>query len=239
MAIKVFINNALRFLGFQLSQYPDLDLRRRMKIIQKLNIDLIIDVGANAGQYGELTRMLGYKNNLVSFEPLKNVFTNLNAVANKDDRWTAFNYALGEKNYTTEINVSKNTFSSSILNINDKHIEAAPEAVFVQKETIEVKTLDSIYPSIANGYKNVFLKIDVQGFEKNVLDGAINSLNTIKGVQLEMSLAPLYHNETTFTQMLIFMESKGFELVSLENSLVDNDTSFLLQADGIFIKKGI
>ncbi len=238
MAIKVFINNALRSLGFQISQYPDMDLRRRIKIIQNLNIDLMIDVGANAGQYGQLTRSLGYKNSIVSFEPIKHVFNNLQKVAANDNQWTAHNYALGEKDYATNINVSKNTYSSSILDISSKHVEAAPESAFVEKEQIEVRTLDSIYASISKGYQNPFLKIDVQGFEKNVLDGAASTLHLMKGVQLELSLSPLYQNETTFTNMLLFMESKGFELVSLENSLVDRGTAFLLQADGIFIKKG-
>lgn len=237
MTIKQRINNFLRSFGFQLTQYPDLDLRRRAKIIQGLNTDLILDVGANSGQYATLMRQLGYANQIISFEPLHTVFTTLQTKTEKDSKWDAHNFALGEKNYTTHINVSKNTFSSSILDISSKHVEAAPDSVVIEKEEIEVKTLNDFFPTLQSKYKNSFLKLDVQGFEKNVLEGASNVLHLMKGVQLELSLSPLYQNETGFAEMLTYMNVKGFELVSLENSLVDDATAFLLQADGIFINK--
>jgi FkbM family methyltransferase len=238
MSFKVIINNILRKAGLEIQRFPGSDLRRRAKIIDDLGIDLILDVGANAGQYGRLARSLGYRGQIFSFEPVKPVFALLEAATAPDDKWKAFNYALGEENYTTEINVSKNTYSSSILEIDEKHVAAAPESVIIDKETIQVRKLDDVYPGISSGFQRPFLKLDVQGFEKKVLDGAKIVLRQVQGVQLELSLSTLYRNETTFTEMLVYMNDNGFELVSLENGLADPNSAFLLQADGIFIKAG-
>ena len=238
MSIKVIINNIIRKAGFEINRFPNSDLRRRAKIIQDLDVDLILDVGANAGQYGQLARKLGYSGQIISFEPIQSVFTSLQQTIQGDSKWQAYNYAMGEDNYTTAINVSQNTYSSSILEIDQKHVTAAPESVTAYKEQIQVKKLDDVFNEVVKGFNRPFLKLDVQGFEKKVLEGASQVLRNMCGVQLELSLSTLYTNETTFNDMLIYMRDRNFELVSLENGLADNDTAFLLQADGIFINRG-
>jgi hypothetical protein len=74
------------------------------------------------------------------------------------------------------------------------------------------------------------LKIDVQGFEKNVLAGAEASLQKIKILQLEMSLVPLYQNEWLFNEVLEYFAQKGFQLYSLENG-------FLTRKPGSFYRQ--
>jgi hypothetical protein len=80
------------------------------------------------------------------------------------------------------------------------------------------------------------LKIDTQGFEKQVIDGAANSLKHITGIQLEMSLLELYSGEMLFSEMINYIQDRGFSLYSLENGYVETSTSRLLQVDGIFFR---
>jgi len=83
----------------------------------------------------------------------------------------------------------------------------------------------------------VMMKIDTQGYEKNVIDGALTSLNRIKIIQLEMSIVPLYENETLFVEMIQYLDNNGFILYSLENGFSNPTTGQLLQVDGIFVNK--
>ena len=80
----------------------------------------------------------------------------------------------------------------------------------------------------------VYLKIDTQGFEENVLKGAESSLNHIDTIQLEMSLIPLYRDEPLFDEMYHFLYQKGYRLIAIEAGFTDEETGQLLQFDGIF-----
>jgi len=84
---------------------------------------------------------------------------------------------------------------------------------------------------------NVLLKIDVQGFERNVLEGAKESLKKIIGVQVEMSVIGMYEGELTYLEMIDYLAQYGFVLYSFENGFFNNDTGQLYQVDGIFFKK--
>ena len=120
-----------------------------------------------------------------------------------------------------------------------KHIISAPESEYIAKEKIQIKKMDSIFHLFFEDGDNIMLKIDTQGYEKNVLLGAQDVLSNIKIIQVEMSVVPLYENEILFIEMINFLDSKGFELFSLENGFSDEKTGKLLQLDGIFINKKI
>lgn len=80
------------------------------------------------------------------------------------------------------------------------------------------------------------MKIDTQGFEKNIIDGANESLKHFKIIQLEMSIVPLYENEMLYIEMINYLDKRGFQLFSLENGFSDRTTGQLLQVDGIFVQ---
>lgn len=233
--MKKIIQNFLRKRGIQITRYPQHDSVRRMKLLQHYNIDCLFDIGANEGQYAREMRDLGYRHLIVSFEPLSDAFVKLKANASGDANWQVQHAALGAENTTTQINVAGNSLSSSLLEMKDAHLQCAPESRYIRKEDVEVKKLDSIFDQFCKEGSNVMLKIDTQGFEKNVIDGARNVLPQIKLIQLEMSLVELYVSELLFREMLDFMEGIGFELVSLENGFSNPKTGELLQVDGVFV----
>lgn len=231
------LQNILKKFNFQLKRYPDSDIRRRLQIIEKHKINCILDIGANTGQFAIYMRSYGFKGEILSFEPLKSAFQKLRTLSENDDNWQAFNFALGDNIQTNTINIANNSSSSSILDMLPSHLKSAPHSKYIDKQKIEVKTIDSIFDNLNLNDKKIMLKIDTQGYEKNVLDGAVKSLKHISLIQLEMSIIPLYKDEILFREMIDFLESKGFDLYSLENGFANPVTGRLLQVDGVFAKK--
>jgi FkbM family methyltransferase len=235
--MKELIKKTLKKAGFQIKRFPDGDYLRRIKIINDNHINLVLDVGANNGGYALSMREFGYTKKIISFEPLKSAFSELKISAQKDKNWILNNYALGNEDTKSVINISGNSFSSSILNMLPQHLNSAPESRFISQEEIEIKKLDTIFSSMCSPTDNVMLKIDTQGYEKNVIDGAIESLPKIKIIQLEMSIVQLYESELMMTEMINYLDAKGYQLFSLENGFGDSESGQLLQVDGIFVRR--
>jgi FkbM family methyltransferase len=223
-------------LEFKLRKYPYGEKKRRIELITKNNINKILDVGANVGQYGQQLRLLGYKGQIISFEPLSSAYQKLQKNSRKDAHWQAHNYALGDKEEAVKINISRNSFSSSILKINSKHISAFPDFQFVDKEDVLVKTLDLVFHEFCGDSDKIFLKIDTQGFEMKVLNGSALSLKKITGIQVEMSLTKLYDGEHSYLEIINHLQKYGFNLCGIEPGITDPITGKLLQLDGIFFK---
>lgn len=229
------INGLLSKLGIKIKKYPEPDLARRLKIMQRAGIGLLFDVGANTGLYGKEMRALGYRGKIVSFEPLREAFAQLEKRAGGDAGWTVHNYALGDADGASVINVSANSESSSLSGMLDGHIESAPESRYIATQEIEVKRLDSLAAAYFGDDTPKMLKLDVQGYEQKVLEGAATVLNQCAIVQLEMSLTPLYENDIGYLAMIAYMQERGFALMSLEDVYSDEKTGRLMQVDGVFV----
>ena len=236
MVLKETLLRQIRRLGVDISKFPNADLRRRITLLNNYNISKILDVGANSGQYSKLMKELGFKGEIISFEPLSDTFKKLQKESEKYHNWTAVNIALGEMDGDIQINVSKNSYSSSLLKMLPLHLESAPESIYVRKEVVKINKIDTIFNGFCKDDDKVFLKIDTQGYEIKVLEGARESINKITGVHLEMSLTPLYEGEALFSNMLFYMKDLGFDLYSLENGFYNKITGQLLQVDGIFFR---
>lgn len=208
---------------------------RRVKLLGGRGVDLLLDVGANIGQFAIRTRRAGYGGRIVSFEPLAGPFAELSAASESDPEWEVRQFALGAQDGEAEINVSRNTFSSSMLGISERHVKSAPESEYVATETIPVAELDSIWAELVKPAERPFLKIDVQGFELEVMRGAKRALAELAGVQVELSLVPLYEGAPNYKEVIAHLEQAGFRLAGLEPEFADPDTGELLQANAIFI----
>lgn len=210
-------------------------LARMKKLFDMFGISAVFDVGANRGQFAKFVRNeIGFTGTLVSIEPLRSAFDDLRKSAAHDPQWRVLNFALGENNHTEIIHVSKNSESSSILPMLPSHLHAAPESKYVGEEQIEVKSLDSIFEALCSSKDIVYLKIDTQGYERNVLKGAENSLQRIDTIQLEMSLVPLYEGEVLFNEMYQFLNKRRYDLVSIDPVYFGKAPSQVLQVDGVF-----
>ena len=228
-----WVKKTIRRFGFDVS-------RRRPNIsdfILLYGITLVLDVGANEGQYASLLKQWGYRGKIVSFEPVKEAFDRLNIARNGDSRWESVNVALGSLDGETTINVSHSSVFSSLLKSLPRLQNEFAAAEVVGSQKVQLRRLDSILQDHCSKGDIVFLKIDTQGYEREVLKGAEASLARISGVQLEVSLDPLYAEEATFGEILGLMDSYGFTPALLEPVGYDTRIPAVYQMDTLFVRK--
>jgi FkbM family methyltransferase len=227
--------------GYQVrstSVYSSPKLRHRL-FFSKLPIDLVLDVGANTGQFACQCRAAGYREKIISFEPSAAAHASLLKSAAADPLWSvADRMALGAVTGETEINIAANSVSSSILPMLDSHLSAAPASRYLHKEKVPLRRLDDVL-SPSDRSLGIFLKLDVQGYESEVLAGATRLLPQTLAIQLEMSLLPLYKGEILMPQMSASLAAMGFELWDLEPAFRDPATGRLLQIDSIFTRSAL
>ncbi len=233
--IATFINTIINNLGIQIQRFPNVNDKRLINFLTKNNVNTCIDVGANKGQFVKKIRKIGFTGNIISFEPQQEAFLSLSKNAKNDINWKVYNYALGDFDGDSEINISKNSVSSSLLNMMPNHSNAAPTSGYISKEKIEVRKLDTLFNDLVNA-KKCFLKIDTQGFESKVLKGSINSLRHIYAIELEMACVELYEGELLFDEMKKHIETLGFILLSIESGFADDTSGKLLQIEAVFVK---
>jgi FkbM family methyltransferase len=229
---------ALKF-GVEMAWHnPEESQKARFQVLLSHHkIRTVLDVGANCGQYGSELRGLGYPGSIISFEPLQSAHDKLTAVAAAQSRWiVAPRTALGSRDGQATINISGNSVSSSIFPMNELHVAALPQASYQGIETVPIRKLDSVITEITLE-DNVFLKIDTQGYEKHVLDGARGLIPRLAGIQLELSLAALYEGQTDYLDLIHHVVGQGFELWNVIPGFCDSRTGRLLQMDGIFFRE--
>jgi FkbM family methyltransferase len=201
-----------------------------MDFLENRKIDLVLDVGANTGQFGQWLRHRGYTGRIISFEPVKEAFAQLQNAARGDDLWTTTNLALGATSGVMAINVSKNSQFSSFNDLTEAARSFDPDAEFKASESVVVKTLDEATPA-KDSSSNVFLKIDTQGYERPVLEGAKETLKNVDGVLLELPIINIYKDNWRFHEAVSYMNGLGFVLaqvhpVNIHHRARDSATEF-------------
>lgn len=206
-------------------------------LLHLYEIDLVLDVGANKGQYARALKRNGYSGRIVSFEPLPDAFSLLATNRWGFSSWRVENFALGAEDTTAVLNVAGNSQSSSLQAMHPTHVAAAPESAYVDTCEVSVRRLDSVFDRYYRHGDRVYMKIDVQGHEQQVLQGAADCLDSIIAVESELSLVPLYEGQMLWQESIQSMKNMGFELAALEPGFQDQTTGVMLQADGVFIRR--
>ncbi len=236
--IKKLIHKSFRLTGYDFMKYDDHHFSALIKhnFIKSESIDLVIDVGAHEGHYVTELRDSGYKGRVISFEPQSQSFSVLNERAKSDKNWQCIHAAVGERKGVSDIFISGRKTSSSLLAVGDAHIKAVPASATVSTETVTILALDSFLGREIKTDDRIFLKIDVQGYEMFVLHGALQVLNQVRGLEIELSFVQLYQNAPVFSDMVDYLKQQGFILLSLNHVLRDPQSGQLLQVDGVFRK---
>jgi FkbM family methyltransferase len=240
--VKQLIKNIFNLVGLEVQRHqPLFDAGTQIyQAIKKVRTDIILDVGANTGQFSLEMRKKGYNGKIVSFEPLISVRKKLIEHASKDANWLVHEQAaLGGHNGFVDINISKNSVSSSILPMLSSHFDAENNSFYVDSQRTSIITLDSVANDYLNKSSNCFIKIDTQGYEWQVLDGAANTLKKSKGVLCELSLIPLYEGQHLWKKMIERLEKDGFILWSFQKAFTDKRDGRTLQIDAVFLRDNV
>ncbi len=239
MSIKNALKKSALRLGIEVHRYNPVESTeaRLMGLIQTHRIDTIVDVGANDGGYGTLLRRGGFAGSIVSFEPLLEEHARLEALAKSDAKWfIAPRMALGGEDREVEIHVAGNSTSSSILPMNRRHEEAAPESRYVGVQRVPMRRLDQVQHAAIERAQRLMLKVDTQGYEMPVLAGAEGLLPRILGIQVELSVVRLYDGQVLYLEMIQWLLARGFELWGVMPGFVDAKSARMLQFDGVFFR---
>jgi FkbM family methyltransferase len=207
-----------------------------MDFLASRKITTVFDVGANEGQFAGSLRKKGYRGRIVSFEPIKQVFDQLEEKARRDPLWTAHNCALGERAGQATINVSSASVFSSILGQRHAAIAHAADSMNVRAENIAVSTLDDFFAEFAT--ESCFLKIDTQGFERQVIAGAATAMLSLQGLQMELPVIHLYESVWTLSQAIDHMADRGFVVSQVDPvNFHSLDGCAMIELDCIFRRR--
>jgi len=238
--MKKHVNKIANKLGYEIHRYIPRDSHsaRIQRLFSHYQIDLVLDVGANAGDYAEFLRNLGYAGKIISYEPLSDAHERLLKQSQNDDLWeVAPRTAIGDSDGDIEIHISHNSFSSSILEVEESIVKVAPDTATIGTEIVRLSRLDTL---LGNEFdwlnQSVYMKVDVQGYEQQVLQGADGILQGIKGIQLELSLVRNYKGQALYKEMIDLMSGLGYELHAVIPGFTDSNTGRMLQMDGIFFR---
>ena len=206
------------------------------RILQDYAIDLVIDVGANEGQFGKRLRAIGYRGEIHSFEPVSATFERLQAAAAGDSLWRLNNCALGTEKGEAQINVSKSSDFSSLLEPSAFGAESFKGLAHDHKETIRIERADVLLADVTVG-RSVFLKMDTQGFDLEVFRGAAGILDRVSAMMGEISFIPAYQGMPGYRDQLDAYAGAGFSVSGLFAVTRNKKTHTLIEMDCVLVRE--
>lgn len=238
MGFKKYIHRFTRSLGFDfyaLKDKSDSELLR-LRWLKEMNINTVLDIGANEGQFALLIRELLPQATICSFEPIPGCYATLVENFNNDRAFKAFNVAIGDKEELMEMNINDFSPSSSLLEIDELHVENFKHTAHSTKQKIQVKTLDGLQKELPLT-KPYLVKIDTQGYEDKVISGGQQVLAGAAVIFIELSYQSLYKSQTLFDDIYKELVRLGFQYHGNFEELLSPVNGTVLQSDGIFIKR--
>ncbi|MGF0536959.1 FkbM family methyltransferase [Agrobacterium sp. ES01] len=205
-----------------------------VRFLKSRGTTLYLDVGANIGQTARGLRSAGWDGQIISFEPLPDCFQELHKSAISDSKWSALNMALGDTDSMADMGVSKSRASSSLRKTTELLTSIHEPTTYEATIQVPVKRLDTVLPGIASDRDIIHLKIDTQGYEKNVVEGALGAIGRIDSIRMEVAISEVYEGEMTLPDAILKMKELGFLLVDAWNGWRHPRTNELLQLDLLF-----
>ena len=190
--------------------------KRISKYLSELDIEKIIDIGAHKGEFLENMLKIEKINSFYVFEPQKNIFNELNEKFSKNKKITLFNFAMDKEIANKILKINKLSMTSSLAEINEKSLYLKiknfltfSKSNFEDEYEIQTNTVDKIFKNIS--LQKSLLKIDVEGFEMNVIEGSIIKLKEIPFVLLENQFGNHYKNNN-FKNIIELLSKQNFEI---------------------------
>ena len=208
----------------------------RARLATEQAVSVVLDVGANEGLFARRLRTDGYRGRIVSFEPLSHAFALLALASANDTNWECLELALGRSAGRKSLNVAENWASSSFLPMEQSLQKAEPRFAYIGMQDSTVAALDDLAGDLLQPDDRVYLKLDVQGFELEVLRGAEQTLDRVVALDVELSQTELYTGAPLMGDVVGHLADRGFELVGTEPAYRHPKTRETLQLDGVFVR---
>ena len=251
MSILKRIRESVRRRGFDLVRYPHPgSLGAHLRVLfDRLGVDCVVDVGAHRGEYARFLRDLGYRGAIHSFEPVPASFEHLAARFAADAGWTGHAAALGDRDGELVIQVMREATFSSSHRPTEYARERFGDATSVEERlTVPVRRLDGVLDDLlsADGEAagagpdepTIFLKLDTQGSELDVLAGAGDRLDRVAALQAELPLKPVYEGVPALWEVLPHLRELGFEVSGLFPVSIDRRDLALVEVDCVAVRTG-
>jgi FkbM family methyltransferase len=242
--VKDAVLRASRSLGYDivpLREMKERDFALHLgELLAHLEVDCVLDVGANVGQYHDFLRnKVLFEGIIVSFEPVSRHVALLQERAQRDPHWHIEPYALGARDGSLTINVMVSDQFSSFLEPDNSRVHDYDALnVPCRTESVAVKTIDAVLPDLQarHGFKRPYLKLDTQGFDIEVLEGSRQSLVGIPALQSEASVIGIYKGMPGYMDTIRYLGSRGFDITGLYP--VSRDRSLrLIEFDCVMINR--
>ncbi|WP_372716771.1 FkbM family methyltransferase [Novipirellula sp.] len=222
----------------------DTQSKENIGLIRRYDIDLVLDVGAHRGQYGQSLIHSGYAGRIISFEPDPKTYATLSEARRGFRNWKAEPFALSSKNGTALLNVAANGTSHSLQDLCDDSLSIAAESGYVAQVPVRARRLDTVFNDYYTSGDRCYIKLDVQGHSHQVLTGASGCLERVVAIEMPLSIQPgalsiqPTHPDPPFGHESIeSMSQLGYEMMLLSPAVFDPKTGAMLQANGIFVRR--
>jgi FkbM family methyltransferase len=209
------------------------------QILRESEIDCVLDVGAHRGGFGRRLRQVGYRGDIVSFEPNAEVFAELSTVAAQDGSWTVHPAAVGNRSGTITFNIAKDSQFSSVHQRSEASAQFGDMMELVRIEEVPVWTLDEFAArtALATSGRRLLLKVDTQGFDHAVFEGARRLLSLVDAVMFEIPLIAIYEGVPHYTETLRMLEQLGFGVYSICPIAREAPSGCIMEADVILRRR--
>jgi FkbM family methyltransferase len=222
--------------GFCVTRAANTLRAKRLEVLSGLSIEVALDIGANTGQWARELRASGYLERIISFEPSPEPFAQLQAMARCEQKHACVQAGLGSHDGDAELITTKATVNSSFRSPVQRRNPSNGMEV-EGRATVPVRRLDSVLPSLTLECDRFYMKIDTQGFEREVLAGAAETLLRTDAVEVELSLIELYEGQALLPEVWQMLVSAGLRPAWLERGYRDSGEIWLFQVDGLFVRE--
>jgi FkbM family methyltransferase len=208
------------------------------RLFDEYGIHCVLDVGAHTGEYAQKLRRAGYKDLIISFEPASDSFRALQNLSKGCKNWKVYNLALGSKDGSVDLNIFPDTVLNSVLPPSELALRRFGEnARATRTERVRMRRLDSVLPELLEGLPDVgvYLKIDTQGHDMEVVKGAREVLPVIRALQSEMSIGALQEGAPNYLDAIRMLEELGYRSSAMF-PVLQTEGSVLAEFDLVMVR---